>query len=330
MRFGIVSRPALGQIVNGDSCFVYEWDEKTVLAVFDGLGHGAGANEASEKAKQCLIDNCQYDLDKVILNIHTCLHDTRGAAAAVVKIDRKEHCLSSCAVGNVDVRILAEPPMHPAPTDGILGLNLRKPLKFEYKYSGLTAVMLHSDGISDRFNVTDYISFQTEPQQTAEKIMKEWGKEHDDATIILAIDDNGNRAVPAENSASKDLEIIDDLHALIAAESARKLATSLGFSEADSAKVAIATSELAHNISRHARGKGRITLTPISKPRVGLMVVSKDEGSGIPNPGKALEGQSTGGGLGIGLGAVKRLMDEFTLETVPGKGTTIVAKKFRP
>ncbi len=97
----------------------------------------------------------------------------------------------------------------------------------------------------------------------------------------------------------------------------------------DQSKIAIATLELARNIIVHAMGRGKITITGLTEPRLGILLVAEDKGPGIPDVENALEG--IGGskkGLGFGLGAVKRLMDQFTIETKLGQGTIIVAKKW--
>jgi serine/threonine-protein kinase RsbT len=59
------------------------------------------------------------------------------------------------------------------------------------------------------------------------------------------------------------------------------------------------------------------------------LVVARDEGPGITNPELAMrDGYSTSQSLGMGLPGAKRLMDEFELSSIVGKGTTIVMKKW--
>lgn len=62
---------------------------------------------------------------------------------------------------------------------------------------------------------------------------------------------------------------------------------------------------------------------------MGVTVIATDTGPGIPDVEKVLQGGvSTSQGLGEGVGAAKRLMDEFTIQTELGKGTTVTAKKW--
>lgn len=175
---------------NGDTYLVKEWDDQVLLAVMDGLGHGAEASAASEKAKEFLVENYSRDIKQIVLDLHTLLsRQSRGIVAGLVRIDGTGKGLSFCGIGNTEVRIVSEPPMHPASLDGVLGSNLRKAVKFEYRYDSLEAVVLYSDGIPSRFDLSDYPLIYEQPQAVAERIIAEWGKSHDDATIIIAVKD---------------------------------------------------------------------------------------------------------------------------------------------
>jgi anti-sigma regulatory factor (Ser/Thr protein kinase)/serine/threonine protein phosphatase PrpC len=94
-------------------------------------------------------------------------------------------------------------------------------------------------------------------------------------------------------------------------------------------EVALAMTELATNLLKHARA-GKLTISTLSiAPRVGLEIESLDQGPGIPDVERVLtDGFSTAGTRGSGLGAVNRLMDEFNISSGPG-GTRIVCRKWR-
>jgi serine/threonine-protein kinase RsbT len=109
---------------------------------------------------------------------------------------------------------------------------------------------------------------------------------------------------------------------------ARMAGAVLGFSSVEQEAVALATMELATNLVRYARG-GEIHIQPVSGPAgSGLRLESRDTGPGIADVERALvEGFSTGGGMGEGLPAVRRLMDSFEIASTPER-TTIVACKW--
>ena len=108
----------------------------------------------------------------------------------------------------------------------------------------------------------------------------------------------------------------------------RRLAVALGFSRADAEQIALAVSELAMNLHRYAVD-GELVLRPVADAaRQGLEIESRDAGPGIADPILALQdGCTTGGGLGSGLPAARRQMDDFELVTHPS-GTRIVARKW--
>jgi serine/threonine-protein kinase RsbT len=58
-------------------------------------------------------------------------------------------------------------------------------------------------------------------------------------------------------------------------------------------------------------------------------VLARDDGPGIDDIRQAMQdGYSTSGGLGLGLGGARRLMDEFDIDSKPGEGTTVTAVKW--
>jgi anti-sigma regulatory factor (Ser/Thr protein kinase) len=110
----------------------------------------------------------------------------------------------------------------------------------------------------------------------------------------------------------------------------RGLALQLGFSRTDATLIATAISEIARNIVVHA-GEGVIVMEPIDQGRrAGLVVRASDDGPGIRDVEAVLEQRvSLGPGLGLGLPGARRLMDEFELESEPGRGTTVTMRKWR-
>ncbi|MFY0545940.1 anti-sigma regulatory factor [Brevibacillus sp. H7] len=104
----------------------------------------------------------------------------------------------------------------------------------------------------------------------------------------------------------------------------RNLSKWIGFGTIMQSRIATSISELARNIFLYA-GEGTITIDKVERDgRTGLYVVAEDRGPGIPDMRRAMEdGFSTSGALGAGLPGVKRMMDEFLLESVPGKGTRV-------
>ena len=104
----------------------------------------------------------------------------------------------------------------------------------------------------------------------------------------------------------------------------RDCAVLQGLSLVDQTKVVTAASELARNTLVHGGG-GEMCLQAVNEgTRRGVQVTFTDQGPGIADLELAMtDGYTTRGGLGLGLSGSKRLVNEFTIESKPGKGTTV-------
>lgn len=102
-----------------------------------------------------------------------------------------------------------------------------------------------------------------------------------------------------------------------------------GFDETPARMIATVVSELVRNILKYA-DSGEIRLRRVKRTGGrGVEVVAVDRGPGIADCEAAMRDHfSSGGTLGLGLPAVKRMMDEFSLESTPGEGTRVTARKW--
>ena len=109
----------------------------------------------------------------------------------------------------------------------------------------------------------------------------------------------------------------------------KKLAQDLNFSLVDLTKLITAASELARNMFLYAGG-GMTTMEVIAENRkIGIKLLFTDKGPGISDLNLALtDGYSTSGGMGLGLGGSRRLVNEFDIRTGP-EGTTVSIIRWR-
>jgi serine/threonine-protein kinase RsbT len=105
---------------------------------------------------------------------------------------------------------------------------------------------------------------------------------------------------------------------------ARAWAVAIGFSLVDQTKIVTATSELARNTIEHGRGGSVRLRSIVNGARKGLRLDFVDKGPGIADVERALrDGYTTGTGLGLGLSGSRRLVNEFEIDSQPGKGTRV-------
>jgi serine/threonine-protein kinase RsbT len=110
----------------------------------------------------------------------------------------------------------------------------------------------------------------------------------------------------------------------------RTWSVSLGFTLVEQTKMVTAASELARNALEHGGG-GQVRLEVLQNElRQGLKLTFLDEGPGIADVQQALrDGFTTGTGMGLGLSGAKRLVNEFEIDSAPGRGTKVMIIRWR-
>ncbi|MBI2388243.1 MAG: anti-sigma regulatory factor [Deltaproteobacteria bacterium] len=110
---------------------------------------------------------------------------------------------------------------------------------------------------------------------------------------------------------------------------ARALAQERGFDAFAAAALTTAASELARNVWVHAGGGKAIIEELTDGYRTGIRMTFVDEGPGITDVERVLQGGfSTARSLGLGVSGTRRLVEEFDLQTAPGRGTRVVIVKW--
>jgi serine/threonine-protein kinase RsbT len=117
---------------------------------------------------------------------------------------------------------------------------------------------------------------------------------------------------------------------IVASRDAGKvMCQAIGFTDVACVKVATVISELARNIVKYA-GEGTITARVLHEPRRGIEIVAADRGPGIPDVEHVMSPRyRSRSGMGMGLRGTRRVMDHFEVKSQPGRGTTVVVRKFQ-
>jgi serine/threonine-protein kinase RsbT len=125
------------------------------------------------------------------------------------------------------------------------------------------------------------------------------------------------------------IAIESDADVVTARQRARELAADLELSSTDQTLLATAISEVARNITTYAQ-RGEVLVSIVhDHDRRGIQVIARDQGPGIEDLDRALQdGFTTGGGLGLGLPGARRLVDDFSIDSSPGRGTTVTLVKW--
>ncbi|MBI5830894.1 MAG: SpoIIE family protein phosphatase [Armatimonadetes bacterium] len=190
---GVVQRAKPGNLVSGDAWCLVEDESGLLLCVCDGLGSG----EHAHLAAQAQIDTVRRCADRPLPDIleacHTALLSTRGAAAALLRVDTETRRVSYAGVGNVEARTRRDWPFHPLSMRGIVGANnFRPPRVYEADYVPGEWIVLHTDGLRSRFDLELELLRAAQsgllgggPQALAESLCNDHARENDDLTVVV-------------------------------------------------------------------------------------------------------------------------------------------------
>jgi signal transduction histidine kinase len=126
------------------------------------------------------------------------------------------------------------------------------------------------------------------------------------------------------------VQVTRDEDVVTARQRARQVADALGFDRQDQTRIATVVSELSRNAARYA-GKGKVEFALDVDGDSALVVTVSDRGPGIPHLHSVLDGTyRSETGMGLGLLGVRRIVDDFAIESAAGSGTTVRIRKVIP
>lgn len=129
---------------------------------------------------------------------------------------------------------------------------------------------------------------------------------------------------------SEELPVREVSDIVVVRQQTRQWAGEVGLSLVDQTKIVTAASELARNVVVYGGG-GSVRLELLENGiKQGLRLIFADQGPGIPDVERALQdGYTTGGGLGLGLGGARRLVNEFGIDSEVGRGTRVSIARWK-
>ncbi|CAM4266072.1 SpoIIE family protein phosphatase [Nocardia ninae] len=191
IEWAVAGRALPGQRVSGDRGLILDTGGGTVLfAVLDGLGHGAPAADAADRAAQVLSENRAEPLDVLMVLCHRAMADTRGAAVSLALFDPGD-TVRWLGVGNVESRVLTVTPAGLASranillTAGIVGYRLPQNLQPQTIHVRPGDLLLMStDGIVSES--ADAIDLSKSTAEITSDILAKHAKDTDDALVLAA------------------------------------------------------------------------------------------------------------------------------------------------
>lgn len=183
-----LTRAVTGETVCGDVYAVRCSGRRLSIMMCDGSGHGPLAAAASQRAARVFCDGEACPPEAAVARIHAALEGTRGGAVAVAEYDPVTGNVRYAGVGNIGGALLSpDGRQGMVSLPGIAGYQARPIRAFEYRAAPGTLLVMHSDGLTERWTVEGrHRLLAAAPVLVASVLLREAGVRRDDASVVVA------------------------------------------------------------------------------------------------------------------------------------------------
>jgi anti-sigma regulatory factor (Ser/Thr protein kinase) len=185
-RFGAICVPMPGEVECGDAWHLVSDGDRTSVILIDGLGHGAFAAEAAQTGISAFTAAPWVGPQEVMQRAGIAMAKTRGGAAASALLSPDG--LSYSGIGNISGTLVsAERSQGLVSHAGTLGMqSTRRAQQFEHARPAGSFLIMHSDGVSARWNLRERHGLLTHhPVIIAAVLYRDHGRNRDDSTVLV-------------------------------------------------------------------------------------------------------------------------------------------------
>jgi hypothetical protein len=190
VEVGIAQFTLPGEAESGDGCVVKISEQRAIIGVIDGLGHGPEAARAAQAAAAIIEAFDHEPVGAVMARCHEKLRGTRGAAITLVAFDAVRRQLDWLGAGNVAAVVL-----HPDVAGkswreelfmrgGMAGVRMPSMAASNVEIRGGDIVAIATDGVQLGF--IDGVTHGLPPQRLAERLLADYQTARDDALVVVA------------------------------------------------------------------------------------------------------------------------------------------------
>jgi negative regulator of sigma-B (phosphoserine phosphatase) len=186
----VAARPIAGEERSGDLAVIELLADGALVAAVDALGHGRAAAAAAEAAGVVLREFAAAPPHALVERCHEALRETRGAALSLAAFSASRRDLTWIGVGNVEGRLVRAAPAGAETlaslvnTPGTLGATLPPVSATTVPVERGDTVLFATDGV--RRDFADELELTGAAQGIADRILREHGRNGDDALVVVA------------------------------------------------------------------------------------------------------------------------------------------------
>jgi anti-sigma regulatory factor (Ser/Thr protein kinase) len=175
-----------GELVCGDNWAWHDGPGGPTVMLVDGSGHGIEAARAAEAAAREFAQHADAACEVIVERLHRALAPTRGAALAVARVDTAARLVRFVGVGNIGgVLVNGGKARHMVSHNGTAGHVAPRIREFTYEFTGDPLVMLHSDGVTSRWDLASYPGLVMQhPALIAGVLLRDHRRGRDDASVV--------------------------------------------------------------------------------------------------------------------------------------------------
>jgi negative regulator of sigma-B (phosphoserine phosphatase) len=191
IEWAVAEQVLPGQTESGDRYLVTPTQDGWLVAVVDGLGHGAEAAEAAKAAVRSLERHAGEPIIPLVRDCHGSLFGTRGVVMSVAAFHVRDETLTWIGVGNVEgVLLRAQATAGPRRESlllrgGVVGGHLPALVAAILPVTRGDALIFATDGVRSDFAIELHAQSDA-PQQLADRVLRGWGTKQDDALVLVA------------------------------------------------------------------------------------------------------------------------------------------------
>lgn len=188
LEIGAVRVNAVGEAVCGDEWTARLRNERLVVMIADGLGHGLAAHDAARRAVTEFAAIHEQDPGTIIGDLHAALRSSRGAALAVLAADLERGIARYCGLGNISGLVIMPGGgrQNMVSQNGTAGHSAGRIHEFQYPFPRDAVLVMHSDGLVSHWDLAGYPGLRTRhPSLIAGVLYRDFSRRRDDVTIVV-------------------------------------------------------------------------------------------------------------------------------------------------
>lgn len=184
---GAICVPKPGEILSGDAWLAQPQPDGLQVMVVDGLGHGPLAADTAQAAIAVFTHQPNLAPAQLVEACHAAMHNTRGAALAVARLDLRQAQVIFAGIGNIVAGIWSPSGLRSLLShNGIVGHQMHRVQEYNYPWPVDGLLMMHSDGLSTQVKLGTYPGLtHRHPSLIAGILYRDFRRERDDASVVI-------------------------------------------------------------------------------------------------------------------------------------------------